>query len=134
MRTVLAFFCFGLFLFLSPANAEEAIGRVRTVYYEAARGVLVDAKMARRASAIRWADVEVQGRMVLVQMPSGLEAGVGDLVAVRLAEPKSNQLAQILPQVAVSPAPPGKPPPCARRQGAQPPHPRVSLSARAPSP
>jgi hypothetical protein len=116
MRTVLAFFCFGLFLFLSPANAEEAIGRVRTVYYEAARGVLVDAKMARRASAIRWVDVEVRGRMVLVQMPAGLEAGVGDLLAVRLAEPKSNQLAQILPQVAVSRALEVNPPQFAGRQ------------------
>ena len=102
MRTALALICFGLFLFLSPANAAETIGRVRTVYHEAARGVLVDAKLARRASAIRWADVEVQGRMMLVQIPAGLNAGVGDLVAVRLAEPKSNQLAQILPQVAVS--------------------------------
>jgi hypothetical protein len=116
MRTVLAFFCFGLFLFLSPANAEEAIGRVRTVYYEATRGVLVDAKMTRRASAIRWVDVEVRGRMVLVQMPAGLEAGVGDLVAVRLAEPKSNQLAQILPQVAVSRALEVNPPQFAGRQ------------------
>jgi hypothetical protein len=102
MRTALVFFCFGLFLFLSPANAQEATGRVRAIYYEAARGVLVDARMSHRPSAIRWADVELQGRSVLVQMPSGLSAGVGDLVAVRLAAPKSNQLAQILPQVAVS--------------------------------
>ena len=102
MRTLLAFFGFGLFLFLSPANAEEAIGRVRTVYYEAAKGVLVDAKLSRRGSVIRWADVEVQGRMVLVQIPGAMNAAVGDVVAVRLAEPKSSQLAQILPQVAVS--------------------------------
>ena len=102
MRTLLAFFGFGLFLFLSPANAEEAIGRVRTIYYEAAKGVLVDAKLSRRGSVIRWADVEVQGRMVLVQIPVEMNAGVGDVVAMRLAEPKSSQLAQILPQVAVS--------------------------------
>lgn len=102
MRTALAFLCFGLFLFLSPANAQEALGRVRAIYYEAARGVLVDARMSHRSSAIRWADVELQGRSVLVQMPSGLSAGVGDVVAVRLAAPKSSQLAQILPQVAVS--------------------------------
>jgi hypothetical protein len=116
MRTALAFFGFGLFLFLSPANAEEAIGRVRTVYYEAARGVLVDAKMTRRASVIRWVDVEVNGRMVLVQMPAALNAAVGDVVAVRLAEPKSNQLAQILPQVAVSRALEVNPPQFAGRQ------------------
>ncbi len=102
MRTALAFFGFGLFLFLPPANAQEASGRVRAIYYEAARGVLVDARLSRRTSAIRWADVELPGRMVLVQMSAGLNAGVGDLVAVRLAEPKSSQLAQILPQVAVS--------------------------------
>jgi hypothetical protein len=102
MRIALAFFGFGFFLFLSPANAEEAVGRVRTIYYEAAHGVLVDARLSHRASAIRWADVQLPGRMALVQMPAGLNAGVGDLVAVRLAEPKSSQLAQILPQVAVS--------------------------------
>jgi phosphoribosylformylglycinamidine (FGAM) synthase-like enzyme len=101
---------------MSPANAEEAIGRVRTVYYEAARGVLVDAKMTRRASVIRWVDVEVNGRMVLVQMPASLNAAVGDVVAVRLAEPKSNQLAQILPQVAVSRVLEVNPPQFAGRQ------------------
>jgi hypothetical protein len=102
MRTALALFCFGLFLFLSPANAQEVTGRVRAIYYEAAHGVLVDAKLTRRPSKIRWADVELAGRMVLVQMPAGFDPLVGDLVAVRLAEPKSSQLAQILPQVAVS--------------------------------
>ena len=99
MRTALAFFCFGLFLFLSPANAQEATGRVRAIYYEAAHGVLVEAKLARRPTAIRWADV-----------------GVGDLVAVRLAEPKSSPLAQILPQVAVSRALEINPPQFAGRQ------------------
>jgi hypothetical protein len=73
MRTALAFFCFGLFLFLSPANAQ-------------------------------------------VRMPAAFNAGVGDLVAVRLAEPKSSQLAQILPQVAVSRALEINPPQFAGRQ------------------
>jgi len=116
MRTPLAFFGFGLFLFLSPANAEEAIGRVRTVYYEAAKGVLVDAKLSRRGSVIRWADVEVQGRMVLVQIPGAMNAAVGDVVAARMAEPKSSQLAQILPQVAVSRVLEVNPPQFAGRQ------------------
>ena len=116
MRTLLAFFGFGLFLFLSPANADEAIGRVRTIYYEAAKGVLVDAKLSRRGSLIRWADVEVQGRMVLVQIPGAMNAAIGDVVAVRLAEPKSSQLAQILPQVAVSRVLEVNPPQFAGRQ------------------
>ena len=102
MRTALGLFCFGLFLFLSPANAQEATGRVRAIYYEAAHGVLVDARVTRRPSKIRWADIELSGRMVLVQMPADFNPVIGDLVAVRLAEPKSSQLAQILPQVAVS--------------------------------
>ena len=116
MRTALSFCCFGLFLFLSPANAQEATGRVRAIYYEAAHGVLVEAKLARRPTAIRWADVELQGRSVLVRMPAAFNAGVGDLVAVRLAEPKSSQLAQILPQVAVSRALEINPPQFAGRQ------------------
>ena len=116
MRTALAFFGFGLFLFLSPANAEDATGRVRAIYYEAARGVLVEAKLSHRTAAIRWADVELQGRNVLVQMPSGLNAGVGDVVAVRLAEPSSSQLAHVLPQVAVSRALEINPPQFAGRQ------------------
>ena len=77
-------------MFLSPASAEELIARVRAVYYEAAGGVLVEPKMARRASAARWVDVELaDGNRALVQLPSDLRAGVGDVVAVRLAAPKS---------------------------------------------
>jgi hypothetical protein len=102
MRTALACLCFGILVFASPAQSEETTGRIRAVYYEAARGVLVDAKMLYRASATRWADVDVQGRRMLVQMPVEMMAGVGDLVAVRLGEPKSSQLAQILPTVTVS--------------------------------
>jgi hypothetical protein len=87
---------------LSPASAEDATGRVRAIYYQAGPGVLVDAKMLHSPSAIRWADVDVRGRSVLVQMPAEMNAKPGDLVAVRLAEPKSSQLAQILPELAVS--------------------------------
>ena len=90
---------------LAPANssAEEAAGRVRGIYYEAARGVLVDAKMLRRQGAPRWADVELDGdhaperRRQLVQIPEGMQAAVGDTVALRLGEPKSTQLAGTLP-------------------------------------
>ena len=99
MRTALALL---VFAFASCVQAEEATGRVRAIYYEAARGVLVEARLVRQSSAIRWADVELPGRRVLVQMPAGMNAAVGDAVAVRLGEPKSSQLAQILPGVTVA--------------------------------
>ncbi len=87
MRTV---FLFAFAMFLSPASAEELVARVRAIYYEAAGGVLVEPKMARRSSAARWVDVELaDGNRALVQLPSDLQAGVGDVVAVRLAAPKS---------------------------------------------
>jgi hypothetical protein len=100
MRTALALLCFCVLV--APARAEEAIGRVRAIYYEAGRGVLVESRMLHRSSAIRWVDVEVSSRRLLVQLPTDMDARPGDLVAVRLADPKSSQLAQILPQVAVN--------------------------------
>jgi hypothetical protein len=84
------------------ARAEDTVGRVRAVYYEAARGVLVEARMGHPASAARWADVETASRRLLVQVPAGVPAAPGDLVAVRLADPKTSPLAQILPAVAVN--------------------------------
>ena len=108
MRTVLFAFCFGSFLLPSTALAEEAAGKVRGIYYEATRGVLVDASMLRRPSATRWVDVELIGehaperKRQLVQMPKDMSVGVGDTVALRLGEPKSTQLAEILPGVAVN--------------------------------
>ena len=99
MRTALALL---VFAFASCVQAEEATGRVLALYYEAARGVLVEARLAHKPTAIRWVDVELSGRTVLVQVPAGMNAAVGDIVAVRLAEPKSSQLAQILPGVRVA--------------------------------
>ena len=90
-----------LFLFASALHAAETSGRVRALYYEAARGVLVEARMLHGAGATRWADVEADGRRLLVRVPAGMSAAVGDVVAVRLADPKSSQLAQILPALAV---------------------------------
>jgi hypothetical protein len=95
-------------LYLPTAAAEEATGTVRGVYYEAARGVLVDARLARRPSAIRWVDVELDGdqpaerKRQLVQVPAGMDATVGDIVALNLGEPKSTQLAAVLPAAAVN--------------------------------
>jgi len=100
MRFLLAFLC--LYSVATPAGAEEVMGRVRALYYEAGRGVLVEAKMLHRPSAIRWADVELSSRRLLVQLPADMNAGPGDLVAVRIGDPKSSQLAQILPTVAVN--------------------------------
>jgi hypothetical protein len=100
MRVVVAFLCFCSVA--APATADEVLGRVRALYYEAGRGVLVEAKMLHRSSAIRWADVEVSSRRILVQLPADMNAAPGDLVAVRLGDPKSTQLAQILPTVAIN--------------------------------
>jgi hypothetical protein len=102
MRAVLALVAFGIFLFLSPANAEEAVGRLRAVYYEAAPGVLVESRFAHSRSGIRWADIDVGGRRVLARMPAEVQAGVGERVAVRLADPKSSQLAQVLPTLSTA--------------------------------
>lgn len=84
------------------ARAEDTVGRVRAVYYEAARGVLVEARIGHPPSAIRWADVETPSRRLLVQLPGEMPAAPGDLVAVRLADPKTSPLAQILPALAVN--------------------------------
>ncbi len=103
MRTALALLCFCAVI--APARAEDAVGRVRAIYYEAARGVLVEAQMQNRASVGRWANVEVSSRRLLLQLPADMDAKPGDFVTVRLADPKSSRLAQILPAVAVNRAP-----------------------------
>lgn len=92
-----------------PAGAEEAIGRVRAVYAEVARGVMMDPRLGRAsASATRWADVEIGGgtgepRRVLVQMSPALEASPGDLVTVQLEDRLPARLAaEQLPMLRVS--------------------------------
>ena len=93
MRTVLSAL---LLLLALPACAEEASGRVRGIYYQAAPGVMVDARMLRNAGAVRWADVELDGpgkRHTFVQLPRDMHASVGDLLAVDLAGPKSMAIA-----------------------------------------
>ena len=93
MRT----FLFAVLLALAlPSGAEEASGRVRGIYFEGAPGVLVDARMLRRAGAVRWADVEIDGpekRRAMVQLPREMQAAVGDILTVDLAGPKSMALA-----------------------------------------
>lgn len=96
------FLAFALAAAAFAARAEDTVGRVRAIYYEAARGVLVEARMGHPGSAIRWADVEAGSKRLLVQMPGDFHAQPGDLVAVRLADPKTSPLAQILPIVAVN--------------------------------
>ena len=91
-----------LCLFALSLRAEEVQGRVRAIYYEAAPGVLVDSRFAHRPTAIRWADVDVGGRSVLAKMAPEVRAGIGERVAVRLANPKSTPLAQVLPDVATA--------------------------------
>jgi len=90
MRTALGLALGAFLLAALPARGEEVTARVRAIYYEAAGGVLVEPRMLRRPSALRWVDVELVDRSrALVQLPSGLEPKVGDVVAVRLAAPKS---------------------------------------------
>ena len=85
------------------ATAQDAVGRARGVYFEAAPGVLVDATMLRRPSAPRWVDVEIEGPQApgrtrqLALVPPRTEVAPGDLVSLRLGEPKSSELAQVLP-------------------------------------
>jgi hypothetical protein len=108
MRTALLALWLGSWLVALPALAEEATGKVRAIYYETSRGVLVDASMLRRPSATRWIDVELIGEAAverkhqLVPLAAGMPVSVGDLVALRLGEPKSTQLAQIVPGVALN--------------------------------
>ncbi len=85
-----------------PAGAEEAFGRVDGLYYQAAPGVLVAARLQGNPGAARWADVDLGGRKVLVRVPDDMRVAAGDRIAVRLGAPKSNQLATILPTTTVS--------------------------------
>ena len=83
------------------ARAEDVVGRVRAVYFEAARGVLVEPRMPHPPNAIRWADVETpSSKRLLVRVPVGIPAAPGDVVEIRLAEPKTSALAEILPSIA----------------------------------
>lgn len=84
------------------AIAEEAAGRVDAVYYEAAPGILVAARVHGKAGGTRWADVDIGGRKVLARVPEGMNISAGDRIAVRLAAPKSSQLAYVLPTTTVS--------------------------------
>lgn len=82
------------------AHAQDETGRVRGLYVEAARGVLVDPRMSRGASARRWVDVELtsgsERRRALVMVPADMKVAVGDLVGVRLA-PEQRQFASLEP-------------------------------------
>jgi hypothetical protein len=95
MRTLAA--CLLALLVVPAAHAEDTTGFVRGIYYEASRGVLVDASMLRRASATRWVDVELADKSRhMVQLPAKMNASIGDLVAVQLGEPKTMAMASVL--------------------------------------
>ena len=86
-----------LFLVAATAFAGDTSGVVRGVFYEAGRGVMVDASMLRRPGAVRWVDVELaDGKRVMAQLPARIEAKVGDEVAVLLGDPKSVSIASVL--------------------------------------
>jgi hypothetical protein len=95
MRTLVV--CLLVLLAVPAAHAEDTTGFVRGMYYEASRGVLVDAGMTHRPSATRWVDVELADKSRhLVQMPAKLKASIGDLVSVQLGEPKTIAMASVL--------------------------------------
>jgi hypothetical protein len=106
MKTVLWYSAILLLLGAPSAQAQEASGRVREVYFEAARGVLVDRSMLRRPDAPRWAEVELdvetpaKRRRVMAQLPGDLQAGAGSRVTVQLAETRITGLAGELPVLA----------------------------------
>jgi hypothetical protein len=103
MRFALGLAFLALLLGAFPANAQDPTGRVRALYYEAGRGVLVEAKMLRRPGAVRWADVELDSKQrVLVQVPAGMETATGDLVAVQLASPKTLEGKKVQAPIQVS--------------------------------
>ena len=94
MRTLAALL---LPLFAAAAFAAETEGVVHAVYYEAARGVMVDASILVRPGATRWADVELaDNRRILVQLPAHLRPRAGDTVAVQLGDPGSSVVASVL--------------------------------------
>lgn len=62
----------------------------------------MEARFANGSTQVDWADVEVEGRMHLVRVPSELRTRVGDRVSVRLGEPRSTQVARVLPTVVES--------------------------------
>lgn len=102
MRHLLIGALLGLLGLAFPAGAEEAFGRVDALYYQAAPGVLLAARLAGRPEGALWADVDLGGRKVLVRVPDEMKLAAGDRVAVRLGAPKSSQLAAILPTTTVS--------------------------------
>jgi translation initiation factor IF-1 len=93
MRTLAALL---LALVAAPALGETG-GVVQAVYYEAARGVMVDASILVRPGARRWVDVQLaDGRRVLAELPRHLRVRAGDNVAVQLGDPKSTAVASVL--------------------------------------
>ena len=103
MRIALSFAFFALLVGSFPLHAEEAIGRVRAIYYEGVRGVLLDPKLVRNPSALRWVDVELDGRRrALVQLPARMDARIGDIVAVQLEGPRPVEIARADAPIRVS--------------------------------
>jgi P pilus assembly chaperone PapD len=106
--------CGFVFAFLCAASstlhAEVALGRVRAIYVEAARNVLVDYRGQHAPAWARvWADVELGGildterRRVLVQVPQELRVSPGDTVAMQIEETQLSRItANQVPMLRVS--------------------------------
>src|SRR3954468_14892893 len=83
------------------ASAQDETGRVRALYVEAARGVLVEPRLQGNPDARRWADVELSNvlgerRRTLVLVPDDMTVRIGDLVGVQLA-PEPRQVVSVAP-------------------------------------
>jgi hypothetical protein len=82
-----------LFAISSAHAGETPTGKVRGIYREASRGVLVEQLSGNAQGAALWADVDFGAassqprRRAMVRLPAGLEVEKGDLVEVRLALP-----------------------------------------------
>jgi hypothetical protein len=110
MKALCSLVCGILCIGSSSVLAEEAVGRVRALYFEAARNVLLEHRVQRApASARLWADVELtavldtEKRRVLVQIPPELRAVPGDVVAVNIEEAQvSRTAASQVPMLPIS--------------------------------
>ena len=100
MQEIILGLALALLLGIASARAAEdasPVGKVRGIYVEAGRGILIEQSVARKpGGAVRWADVDLgagaspERRRVLVKLPAELGTELGDLVQVSLAQPQAS--------------------------------------------
>jgi hypothetical protein len=95
---------------ISSARADDTpVGKVRAIYVEAGRGVLMELPVGKASqSANRWADVDLGAhttnsrRIVTVQLPVELKVEQGDLVEVALASNSAAGNISLAPLASIS--------------------------------